>query len=132
LRAQAIARLARRHRGRAHRGRGHRQALLPRGRPRALPALEPAPEAHLRPPRRLPRDADYWRGGGRLPPRALTSAAARVIYSVAMATTFDSKPRRVSKEDALEYHAGSRRGKIEVVPTKPVVTARDLALAYTP
>jgi malate dehydrogenase (oxaloacetate-decarboxylating)(NADP+) len=33
---------------------------------------------------------------------------------------------------ALRYHSGSRAGKIEVVSTKPCVTARDLALAYTP
>src|SRR5207245_3678535 len=33
---------------------------------------------------------------------------------------------------ALDYHSSGRRGKIEVVPTKPVATARDLALAYSP
>jgi malate dehydrogenase (oxaloacetate-decarboxylating)(NADP+) len=36
------------------------------------------------------------------------------------------------REDALEYHRRGRPGKIEVVPTKPVATQRDLALAYTP
>ena len=36
------------------------------------------------------------------------------------------------KEDALEYHSSGRKGKIEVVPTKPCATARDLSLAYTP
>ncbi len=37
------------------------------------------------------------------------------------------------KEKALKYHsAGGRAGKIEVVPTKPCVTAEDLSLAYTP
>jgi malate dehydrogenase (oxaloacetate-decarboxylating)(NADP+) len=34
--------------------------------------------------------------------------------------------------EALAYHAQGRRGKIEVAPTKPCLTARDLALAYTP
>src|SRR6266480_6333553 len=34
--------------------------------------------------------------------------------------------------EALEYHFGGRPGKIEVVPTKPTATQRDLALAYTP
>src|ERR1051325_1356626 len=34
--------------------------------------------------------------------------------------------------EALEYHASGRAGKIEVVPTKPTATQRDLALAYTP
>jgi malate dehydrogenase (oxaloacetate-decarboxylating)(NADP+) len=36
------------------------------------------------------------------------------------------------KQDALEYHAQGRRGKIEVVPSKPCQTQRDLSLAYTP
>ena len=36
------------------------------------------------------------------------------------------------KEDALQYHFGSRPGKIEVVSTKPCATQRDLSLAYTP
>ena len=36
------------------------------------------------------------------------------------------------KEDALEYHRSGRKGKLEVVPTKPLVTQLDLALAYTP
>jgi malate dehydrogenase (oxaloacetate-decarboxylating)(NADP+) len=34
--------------------------------------------------------------------------------------------------EALEYHSVGRPGKIEVVPTKPTATQRDLALAYTP
>ena len=38
----------------------------------------------------------------------------------------------ISKEDALRYHKDGRRGKIEVVATKPCFTARDLSLAYTP
>jgi malate dehydrogenase (oxaloacetate-decarboxylating)(NADP+) len=38
----------------------------------------------------------------------------------------------VEKEAALRYHAEGRPGKIKVVPTKPTVTAADLALAYTP
>ena len=38
----------------------------------------------------------------------------------------------MKKEEALEYHSMGRRGKIEVVATKPCVTQRDLSLAYTP
>ncbi|MBX2799133.1 MAG: NADP-dependent malic enzyme [Myxococcales bacterium] len=37
-----------------------------------------------------------------------------------------------SETDALRYHAGARPGKLEVVPTKPLSTQRDLSLAYTP
>ncbi|WP_262915092.1 phosphate acyltransferase [Niabella ginsengisoli] len=36
------------------------------------------------------------------------------------------------KEQALEYHAKGRPGKIEVVPTKEAKTQRDLSLAYSP
>ncbi len=36
------------------------------------------------------------------------------------------------KEDALEYHSRARRGKLEVVATKPLLTQRDLTLAYSP
>ncbi len=49
-----------------------------------------------------------------------------------MASTFETKTRHPSKEEALEYHSSAPRGKIEVVPTKAVGTARDLALAYSP
>jgi len=38
----------------------------------------------------------------------------------------------VSKQQALDYHNGPRPGKIEVTPTKPCRTQRDLSLAYTP
>ncbi len=35
-------------------------------------------------------------------------------------------------EEALDYHSQGRKGKIEVVATKPCLTSRDLSLAYTP
>ena len=38
----------------------------------------------------------------------------------------------ISKQDALDYHSGARPGKVEVVPTKPCLTQRDLSMAYTP
>jgi malate dehydrogenase (oxaloacetate-decarboxylating)(NADP+) len=38
----------------------------------------------------------------------------------------------INRQDALDYHFGKRPGKIEVVPTKPCRTQRDLSLAYTP
>lgn len=37
-----------------------------------------------------------------------------------------------TKEDALNYHAEGRAGKIEVIPTKPYSTQYDLSLAYSP
>ena len=36
------------------------------------------------------------------------------------------------RQAALDYHSEGRAGKIEVVPTKPVATARELSLAYSP
>lgn len=38
----------------------------------------------------------------------------------------------ITKEDALLYHSRLRRGKVEVIPTKPYCTQHDLSLAYTP
>lgn len=37
-----------------------------------------------------------------------------------------------NKEEALRYHEMGRPGKIEVIPTKPTATQRDLSLAYSP
>jgi len=38
----------------------------------------------------------------------------------------------IRTQDALDYHRCGRKGKIEVVATKPCLTQRDLSLAYTP
>ncbi len=38
----------------------------------------------------------------------------------------------IHKQDSLDYHSQGRRGKIEVIPTKPCSTQRDLSLAYSP
>ena len=38
----------------------------------------------------------------------------------------------ISKQEALDYHQGTRPGKVEVVSSKPCRTQRDLSLAYTP
>ncbi|MFZ9848517.1 MAG: NADP-dependent malic enzyme, partial [Flavobacteriales bacterium] len=39
---------------------------------------------------------------------------------------------KLRKQEALDYHAQGRPGKIEVIPTKPYHTQRDLSLAYSP
>ena len=39
---------------------------------------------------------------------------------------------KITKEDALRYHAEGKPGKIEVIPTKPHSTQTDLSLAYSP
>ena len=40
--------------------------------------------------------------------------------------------RKITREEALEYHARGRPGKVEVVPSKPCRTQEDLSLAYSP
>ncbi|MEZ4890326.1 MAG: NADP-dependent malic enzyme [Crocinitomicaceae bacterium] len=39
---------------------------------------------------------------------------------------------KVKIQDALDYHASGRPGKIEVIPSKPYTSQRDLSLAYSP
>ncbi|PZN59410.1 MAG: NADP-dependent malic enzyme [Proteobacteria bacterium] len=49
-----------------------------------------------------------------------------------MVKTPDQNGPAVSPEEALEFHASGRPGKLEIVPTKPMATQRDLSLAYSP
>src|SRR6187431_2109896 len=51
--------------------------------------------------------------------------------------TDDQRPTRRKRptftdQEALQFHAHGRPGKLEVVPTKPMATQRDLSLAYSP
>src|SRR5271154_4220225 len=39
---------------------------------------------------------------------------------------------RVTDSEALAFHAQGRPGKLQITPTKPLVTQRDLSLAYSP
>ncbi|MFN3869644.1 MAG: NADP-dependent malic enzyme [Hyphomicrobiaceae bacterium] len=47
-----------------------------------------------------------------------------------MATRFQEA--RFSPEEALQFHAQGKPGKLEITPTKPLTTQRDLSLAYSP
>ena len=38
----------------------------------------------------------------------------------------------VSNQEALDFHASGRPGQLEITPTKPMATQRDLSLAYSP
>jgi malate dehydrogenase (oxaloacetate-decarboxylating)(NADP+) len=38
----------------------------------------------------------------------------------------------VTDQEALDFHSQGRPGKLEIVPTKPMATQRDLSLAYSP
>ncbi len=42
------------------------------------------------------------------------------------------KKRHLSDEEALRFHAEGKPGKLEIIPTKPMATQRDLSLAYSP
>lgn len=39
---------------------------------------------------------------------------------------------KIKKQEALDYHSSGRPGKIEVIPSKPYNSQRDLSLAYSP
>src|ERR1700742_3938935 len=39
---------------------------------------------------------------------------------------------RATEDEALQFHATGRPGKLSIAPTKPLTTQRDLALAYSP
>jgi len=53
-------------------------------------------------------------------------------YPICVALIIVRNNPMIRKQDALDYHAQGRKGKIEVVATKPCQTQRDLSLAYTP
>ena len=40
--------------------------------------------------------------------------------------------KNIFKKEALDYHSSGRKGKIEVIPSKPYNSQRDLSLAYSP
>ncbi|MEO0399029.1 MAG: NADP-dependent malic enzyme [Pseudomonadota bacterium] len=44
----------------------------------------------------------------------------------------DETPAKFTDDEALRFHARGKPGKLEVTPTKPMATQRDLALAYSP
>src|SRR5271168_5212435 len=46
--------------------------------------------------------------------------------------TIDTRTARISAEEALAMHASGRPGKLETRISKPITTARDLSLAYSP
>ena len=39
---------------------------------------------------------------------------------------------KFTRQEALQFHAEGRPGKLEILPTKPMATQRDLSLAYSP
>src|SRR5579871_4047740 len=51
-----------------------------------------------------------------------------------MADRVDGPGKRpsITDQEALQFHSRGRPGKLEIVPTKPMATQRDLSLAYSP
>jgi len=39
---------------------------------------------------------------------------------------------RFTEQEALQFHGLGKPGKLEITPTKPLTTQRDLSLAYSP
>jgi malate dehydrogenase (oxaloacetate-decarboxylating) len=48
-----------------------------------------------------------------------------------MASNMSDRPS-FTEEEVLAFHAGPKPGKLEITPTKPMATQRDLSLAYSP
>src|SRR5262245_55086294 len=48
-----------------------------------------------------------------------------------MASLMSDRPS-FTDDEALAFHAGAKPGKLEISPTKPMATQRDLSLAYSP
>ena len=44
----------------------------------------------------------------------------------------DTNKGRVTEAEALDFHSKGKPGKIEITPTKPLTSQRDLSLAYSP
>ncbi len=47
-------------------------------------------------------------------------------------TEVRSKRQSITDQEALQFHSRGRPGKLEIMPTKPMATQRDLSLAYSP
>ncbi len=49
-----------------------------------------------------------------------------------MATKFSDDKTKITDQEALDFHCGTKPGKLEINATKPMATQRDLSLAYSP
>ena len=44
----------------------------------------------------------------------------------------DDETTKFTDKEALDFHTQGKPGKLEITPTKPMATQRDLSLAYSP
>jgi len=56
----------------------------------------------------------------------------RIFYSFVGYFEGNAMKEKTKKQDILDYHSQGRPGKIEVIPSKPTNSQRDLAIAYSP
>ncbi len=59
---------------------------------------------------------------------AAALSANQVFYFV----SGGGRAHMITREDSLDYHRKGRKGKIEVITSKPCITQKDLSMAYTP
>lgn len=64
----------------------------------------------------------------------MTNSGQSVYWVICLKKTYSilGDEKVIKNEEALAYHSSGRKGKIEVIPTKPTSTQRDLSMAYTP
>ena len=56
----------------------------------------------------------------------------RIVQLMTSARSPKAAKVRFTDQEALQFHAQGKPGKLEVTPTKPLTTQRDLSLAYSP
>jgi malate dehydrogenase (oxaloacetate-decarboxylating)(NADP+) len=64
-----------------------------------------------------------------------TAAKAKtspILETPAKETQMAAVQPKFTRQEALQFHAEGRPGKLEILPTKPMATQRDLSLAYSP
>src|SRR5437762_7600733 len=57
---------------------------------------------------------------------------ADILWITSKVRFMDSSRPSFTDKEALDFHRQGRPGKIEIHPTKPMATQRDLSLAYSP
>lgn len=57
---------------------------------------------------------------------------SRIIISYIDSSRATEMQKKTRKKDILDYHSQGRPGKVEVIPTKPSNSQRDLSIAYSP
>jgi malate dehydrogenase (oxaloacetate-decarboxylating)(NADP+) len=78
------------------------------------------------------RQNHFAQNAGEIPHIGTVRSVHKEIKQDSNSTSTERNFDMIRKQEALDYHSQGRKGKIEVVPSKPCQTQRDLSLAYTP